>query len=76
MLHSIAGKTALVTGAASGIGQAIALALAAQSMRLVITDISPDRLTETTRLLAGTRHLAEKLDVRDRSAWANLLDHA
>lgn len=33
---SLAGKTALVTGAATGIGQAIAIALAAAGARVVV----------------------------------------
>jgi NAD(P)-dependent dehydrogenase (short-subunit alcohol dehydrogenase family) len=76
MLDSLAGKTALVTGAASGIGQAIALACAAQSMRLVIADIDAERLAQTAQLLGNTPHIAATLDVRDRTAWAGLLERA
>ncbi len=40
------GRTAFVTGAASGIGRAIALALAREGVDLVITDIDAARLAE------------------------------
>ena len=37
-LHSLAGRTALVTGAASGIGEATALLLARAGARVLVTD--------------------------------------
>ncbi|MGM0388999.1 MAG: SDR family oxidoreductase [Natrinema limicola] len=48
--------TAVVTGAASGIGQATAVALAANGLTIVGVDIDEDGLEETTEL-------AERLDV-------------
>ena len=41
------GRTAFVTGAASGIGRAIAVALAREGVDLVLTDIDAARLAET-----------------------------
>jgi 3-oxoacyl-[acyl-carrier protein] reductase len=41
MSGSLAGRRALVTGAASGIGRAIALAFAAEGARLALADIAP-----------------------------------
>lgn len=46
MEASLAGKTALITGASSGIGRAIALACASQGMRLVLVGRDPTRLED------------------------------
>lgn len=46
-MRNLAGKRALVTGAASGIGRAIALELAAKKVDLCLWDIRPDPLEAT-----------------------------
>ncbi len=50
---SFADKTVLVTGAASGIGRAIALAAGRAGARLVVGDIAAAGLADTLALLAG-----------------------
>ena len=61
------GRTAYVSGAASGIGRAVALRLAAHGCPVAIVDQNEDGLRETAELIAGPV-LARTLDVRDRQA--------
>ncbi len=48
---SLRSKTALVTGAASGIGRAAALLMAASGARLVAADIDAEGARQTARLI-------------------------
>ncbi|MCU0269304.1 MAG: SDR family NAD(P)-dependent oxidoreductase [Acidimicrobiales bacterium] len=57
------GKVAVVTGAASGIGLALAERLAVAGMAVVLSDIEEDKAAEQARRLAGT-HGVETLAVR------------
>ncbi len=50
-MRSLRGKTAVVTGAASGIGRALALRLAREGMRLVLADVDRRRLKEVASAL-------------------------
>ncbi len=61
------GRTAYVSGAASGIGRAVALRLAAHGCPVAIADQNEDGLRETADLISGAV-LTRKLDVRDRQA--------
>jgi NAD(P)-dependent dehydrogenase (short-subunit alcohol dehydrogenase family) len=61
------GRTAFVSGAASGMGRAVALRLAAHGCPVAIVDQDADGLRETEELIAGPV-LARALDVRDRQA--------
>jgi NAD(P)-dependent dehydrogenase (short-subunit alcohol dehydrogenase family) len=77
LYSELSGRRALVTGAATGIGRAIAQALAAQDIRVAIADID----------LAAARHTADEIgkgaialamDVRDRASvtqgWEHVAD--
>lgn len=59
------GQVALVTGAASGIGQAIAQALAQEGVRVAVNDISAERCEETLALIraSGGAGLCAAFDV-------------
>jgi NADP-dependent 3-hydroxy acid dehydrogenase YdfG len=68
----LAGQTVVVTGAASGIGRALARRLAAHGSPVAIVDQDAYGLEETAAGL-GTPVLSQQLDVRDRQgqlAWA------
>lgn len=68
------GRLALVTGAASGIGQAIAQGLASAGARVIVTDISEQRCADTLALIqaAGGQAWGFALDVTDADAAAAL----
>ena len=66
----IAGRTAVVTGAASGIGRGIALALAKRGCNLALADLDETGLAETAAMAAGVRVTTHRLDVADREAVA------
>src|SRR5918994_5925559 len=70
---NLGGRTALVTGASGGLGQAIARALARRGADLVLTA----RRTELIEALADeTRGRAISCDLADRSALERLIDEA
>jgi NAD(P)-dependent dehydrogenase (short-subunit alcohol dehydrogenase family) len=66
MAWTLSGRTALITGAASGIGAALARALAARGMRLALIDVDDARLDAIAQELPGA--VTEVADVRDRGA--------
>lgn len=76
-MQNLEGRTAFVTGGASGIGLGIAKALLGAGMKVVIADIRDDHLASATDELAGGDNvLAVKLDVTDRAAFARAADAA
>ena len=66
---NVAGRTALVTGAGSGIGAAVARRLAAAGARVILADLSLDAVEELAREL-GPEARAHQLDVRDEEQVA------
>ena len=67
MAMSLAGKTAIVTGAAQGIGRAIAEALAGAGADVAVADLDPGRSQETVAAITkmGRRALNIKVNVAD-----------
>src|SRR5690349_6225564 len=66
-MYDLNGKVAVVTGAGSGIGRALAQGFAARGCKLAIADINEANLAETAKSL-GTEVMTHKLDVADRAA--------
>src|SRR5690348_9768753 len=65
-------KTALVTGAGSGIGQAVAMALAANGYRLALVGRRKAALEQTAQACAQADTLVAPADVSDPAAVAGL----
>ena len=63
----LAGRTAVISGAASGIGRALALRLASHGCPVVLADVDEAGLEETAAL-TPTPTFARPLDVSDRGA--------
>ncbi|MEZ5974802.1 MAG: SDR family NAD(P)-dependent oxidoreductase [Planctomycetota bacterium] len=70
--QKLTGKTALVTGASSGIGAATARALHGEGARLVLAARRTDRLESLAAELGGARVV--QLDVRDAAACRAALE--
>ena len=51
MVKSLDGKTALVTGASSGIGRSTAFAFAKEGAKTIVSDIDEDGGAETVRMI-------------------------
>ena len=68
----LSGRTAVVTGAANGIGRAIAVSLAKRGCHLALADIDEDGMAGTAELTraSGVRVSRHRLDVADRVAVA------
>lgn len=66
-MSTLTGKTAIVTGASSGIGKAIALTLAREGAYVVLTGRDPARTAETIAQIkaAGGRASGEAFDITD-----------
>ena len=67
------GRTAVVTGAAQGLGEAIARALHVRGAHVVVADVNEDGAREVASSL-GERAEAIACDVRSRDALERLLD--
>jgi len=69
----VKGKTALITGAASGLGEASALLLAKEGASVVVADINESKGREVVERIQqeGGSALFVKLDVANETDWKN-----
>ncbi|KQY58280.1 short-chain dehydrogenase [Aeromicrobium sp. Root495] len=77
--HPFDGSVTVITGAGSGIGRATALLAAQRGATLVLTDVVPDTLAETVRLVeaaGGTVAHFETFDITDAEAVKAFAAHA
>lgn len=74
----LAGKTAIITGAGSGIGRATALRLARDGASIVVADMNEAGGAETVRLLeeAGAKGVAVRVDVTNSDDLDKMFDVA
>src|SRR5262245_63713713 len=77
-MRELRNKTAVVTGAASGIGRAMAEAFAGEGMRLVLADIEAEQLGQVALALgaSGASVIAVPTDVSKAEQVQALADRA
>ncbi len=77
-MQDLADRVAVITGAASGIGQSLARRFAREGMKLVLADIEEAALLEVEKelRLGGTPVLAVKTDVSRKASVFALADRA
>jgi NADP-dependent 3-hydroxy acid dehydrogenase YdfG len=75
-MSKFAGKVAVVTGAGSGIGQALAVELARSGASLAISDVNAEGLAQTEQQLKaiGAPVKVDRLDVTEREAFLAYAD--
>ena len=70
---SLEGKTVMVTGASSGIGQATAIECSKMGAKVVLTARNEERLKETLAKLEGEGHCYIVADLADEEQMDNLV---
>jgi NAD(P)-dependent dehydrogenase (short-subunit alcohol dehydrogenase family) len=62
-MDDLAGRMAVITGAASGLGRSLALACARRGMRALLADVDENGLAATAALAARSDTLTQRVDV-------------
>lgn len=71
----MAGKTALITGAAEGLGASIAARFVTEGARVILTDIQGEKVVQTAADL-GDSAIAFTHDVASEADWRRVIDAA
>lgn len=72
-MFSLSGKHAVVTGAGSGIGKAVALLLAKQGATVYVADINEEQAKETAKEI-GASAVVKAADVADQAKTTALFE--
>jgi len=77
-MQNVSGKTAFITGGASGMGLGMAKAFAEASMKVVIADVREQALADAMKAFENTNLAVQpvRLDVTDREGWKDAADEA
>ena len=75
-MEHLEGKTAFITGGASGIGLAMAQAFISEGMNVAIADVDADALAQAQETLKGSNAKVQgyQLDVTNRDQYAQVAD--
>lgn len=78
MSQQLSGKTAIITGAAGGLGRAFALGFASRGANVVVADMNEAGSAETVALIeaAGGKAIAVKTNVTDKASCEAVADAA
>ncbi len=78
MARGLKGKTALITGAAQGIGRGIALRLAEEGVNLALVDLNADKLAAVQQEVTakGVKATVFSADISQRDEVYAAIDHA
>jgi NAD(P)-dependent dehydrogenase (short-subunit alcohol dehydrogenase family) len=78
MSQQLSGKTAIITGAAGGLGRAFALGFASRGANVVVADMNEAGSAETVSLIeaAGGKAIAVKTNVTDKASCEAVADAA
>lgn len=71
---SLQGKTILVTGASSGIGQTTAVECSKMGANVIITARNQERLSQTMRSLYGNNHMMIVADLNDEDSYLKIAE--
>lgn len=71
---TLEGKTILVTGAASGMGKATAIACSKMGANIIAADFNYDGLQLTLQEMSGIHNMGFQINLIDESSWTEMLD--